>query len=173
MIVSKYKQDGSHDSNHENDDLLLIQNEIRKGELVKDWLLTEVVYTGEFVKPNFNGVEWLESATQQELDERVIYDSDKTIDDEYFKYKMRAKDGVERYLKLSAEFRLLKLKGDITHAFHRLLEKKTEPVWSKMINGQFITALESLENIGSSEITQELYDRFHLSLTSGISEHYS
>ncbi len=110
--------------------------------------------------------------TQEELDADAQALIDQPINDEFFKYQLRQQDGTNRYLILSAEFRLLKLNEDITDAFHILIEDKLKPVRDELVNGQFITSKRLLEEIGSSVIGQVTYDRFHLSLTLAIAEHY-
>lgn len=42
-------------------------NNIVKGQLVSEWTLTDVVYQGQFVKPVFNGAEWIESETSENI----------------------------------------------------------------------------------------------------------
>jgi len=111
--------------------------------------------------------------TQDEIDAIAQELIDKPINNEYINYIVRKDDGVKRYLKLAAEFRLLKLSGDITPDFHILLDNKLKPVRDELVNGQFVDALRFLEVIGSADITQPIYDRFHSSLTAGITEHYS
>ena len=91
---------------------------------------------------------------------------------EYFKYQARVSKGKEKYLKLCGEFRLSRDRGSITQEFYELLEDTLEPVRTELVNGQFITAKRKLIAIGSSIITQELYDRFYNSIQIDIDELY-
>ena len=91
---------------------------------------------------------------------------------EYLKYQERVSKGKEKYLKLCGEFRLSRDRGSITQEFYELLEDTLEPVRTELVNGQFITAKRKLIAIGSSIISQELYDRFYNSIQTDIEELY-
>ncbi len=91
---------------------------------------------------------------------------------EFAKYQLRQSRGLQRYLNLCAEFRIAKESGSITPEFYQLLEDTLEPVRTELVNGQFITAKRKLIEIGSSIVTQELYDRFYNSIQTDIEELY-
>ena len=88
------------------------------------------------------------------------------------RYLERIEVGKNKYTKLCADFRIDKLNGVITHEFHRLLESVLKPVRNEFVNGQFITALEVLEEIGSEQITIDIYDNIHVSISEVITEYY-
>ena len=88
------------------------------------------------------------------------------------KYLERIEVGKNKYTKLCADFRIDKINGVITHEFHRLLENTLKPVRNEFVNGQFITALEVLESIGSEDITISIYDNIHASITEAIQDYY-
>ena len=88
---------------------------------------------------------------------------------EKLKYHQRKPDGIDAYLSIAAEFRLSPLSRDV----RKSLETQLEAVRNELVNGQWITSLEKLEEctvIGN--LTQEIYDRLHLSLTTYISANY-
>ena len=96
----------------------------------------------------------------------------KENENEYLKYQERVSKGKEKYLKLCGEFRLSRDRGEITQEFYETLEDTLEPVRTELVNGQFITAKRKLIEIGSSIVTQELYDRFYNSIQIDINELY-
>lgn len=99
----------------------------------------------------------------------VFTDPTDTILVEKQKYDKRLIDGMDAYLILIAEFRISGLTRDIIKA----LENQLESVRNEITNGQWITGLEKLEEISTStELTQEIYDRLHLSLTTYINNNY-
>lgn len=88
------------------------------------------------------------------------------------RYLERIEVGKRKYTKLCADFRIDKLNGVITHEFHRLLESVLKPVREEFVNGQFISALEVLELIGSEQITIDIYNNIHASISQAIQEYY-
>ena len=91
------------------------------------------------------------------------------IFNEKLKYYERTPDGLDAYLNIAAEFRLCGLSRDI----RKSLENQLEAVRNELVNGQWVTSLEKLEECGiTTELTQEIYDRLHLSLTTYISANY-
>ena len=127
----------------------------------------DVVYNGGLLMPIFDSGSntWVESSSQTDSDNN-------DIQKELNLYYERQSEGVKRYLKLAAEFRLKKLNGDITDAFHKSIEETLRPVRDEFVNGQFITSKEKLEEIGSSVIGQTIYDQIHSSITEAINEFY-
>ena len=88
------------------------------------------------------------------------------------KYLQRIETGKLRFAKIAADFRIDKMNGNITHEFHRLLEETLKPVRDEFVNGQFISAKEKLEEIGSSIITEVIYNNLLNSISGAIDEHY-
>lgn len=127
----------------------------------------DIAYNDVFLLPRFDNVnnEWIESI---DSDEQV---SD-TIEKEFNLYLQRQEEGIKRYLKIAAEFRIKKLNGDITEGFHNLIEETLRPVRDEFVNGQFISSLEKLEAIGSSEIGEQIYNDLHSSIQQAITEFY-
>ncbi len=87
---------------------------------------------------------------------------------EYAKYKQREADGMDAYLKISAEFRLAKLSGQISEAEHKAIEELLIPVRDEIRAGQWISGKGKLEALGATIIGQTLYDRLHLQITNYI-----
>lgn len=88
------------------------------------------------------------------------------------RYIKRTQDGINAYAKISAEFRLAKLTGQISEAAHGYIENLLIPVRNEVLAGQWISGLQKLEAIGALQVGQELYDRLHLQLTDYITENY-
>jgi hypothetical protein len=106
----------------------------------------------DFVFPNDAASEALELETQR--------------------YVKRTQDGINAYAKISAEFRLAKLTGQISEAAHGYIENLLIPVRNEVLAGQWISGLQKLEAIGVLQVGQELYDRLHSQLTDYITENY-
>ena len=94
------------------------------------------------------------------------------ITNEFTKYLKRKSDGEAAYLKLSAEFRLLKLSGQLSEESHSFIEETLTPVRNEVMFGQWKKGLELLEKLGSTLIGQTLYDRLHIQITEYISANY-
>lgn len=86
-------------------------------------------------------------------------------------YLKRMQDGQIMYAEISAEFRLDKLSGIITEEQHGAIEDTLIPVRNEVLAGQWISALQKLENIGIS-IGAELYNRLHTQINNYILENY-
>lgn len=106
----------------------------------------------DFVFPNDAASESLELETQR--------------------YVKRTQDGINAYAKISAEFRLAKLSGQISEQAHGYIENLLIPVRNEVLAGQWISALMKLEALGVVQVGQELYDRLHLQLTDYITQNY-
>jgi hypothetical protein len=128
----------------------------------------DIAYNGSFLYPKFDASsnQWIESI------DSIDQDND-TIEKEYNLYLQRQEEGIKRYLKISAEFRIKKLNGDITEGFHNLIEDVLRPVRDEFVNGQFISSLEKLEEIGSSQIGEQIYNDLHSSIQQAITEFYN
>lgn len=106
-----------------------------------------------------------ESATQLEItNSKLELESDK--------YMQRIKDGQEAYSRISAEFRLAKLNGEISEETHGYIEATLIPVRNEVLAGQWISAKMILEAIGAVNIGQDLYDRLHAQITNYINDNY-
>jgi len=142
-------------------------DEFINGALVSEWILADE-YTGGFLNPFWNGSKWIETATQEEIDS---LSSLSLIKNETELYRKRQCDGVYAYAEISAEFRLAKLSGVISEEQHSAIESALIPVRNEVLAGQWISAINILEQIGNS-IGQELYDRLHNQLTNYINFNY-
>ena len=134
---------------------------------VDDWVFASE-YIGNFHLPKWNGTEYYESATTEEIDANLMNNA---LQLETELYKKRQIDGGDAYAEISAEFRLAKLSGQITEAQHGAVETALIPVRNEVLAGQWISALTMLENTGVS-VGVELYDRLHLQITNYINENY-
>lgn len=96
----------------------------------------------------------------------------KAENNEFQLYLKRKADGENAYLKISAEFRVLKLSGVITEETHQLIEDHLKPVRNEVMFGQWKDALRLLEDLGTTPVGAELYDRLHFQISNYISENY-
>ena len=94
-----------------------------------------------------------------------------TLKKESDSYINRMTDGKKMYAEISAEFRLAKLSGMITEEQHEAIEDALIPVRNEVLAGQWISALQKLEEIGVS-VGSELYQRLHTQITNYINENY-
>jgi hypothetical protein len=113
---------------------------------------------------------WIYFTDPDRLPELVFVDPGTAeIYAEKLKYEQRAKDGMGAYLKLMAEFRVANTPREV----NRHLENELETVRNEVSNGQWISALEKLDDITpQGHLTQEIYDKIHLSLTTYIDNNY-
>jgi hypothetical protein len=130
---------------------------------------TEFLIAESFIKAKFNGSEWIESATSEEVAENNIKQA---LHNETQKYIQRTNDGVKAYAKISAEFRLAKLSGTIDDATHTYLENLLIPVRNEVLAGQWISAKQKLIVIGVEQIGEVLYNRLFEQLTEYIEINY-
>ena len=113
----------------------------------------------QFVKPRLvDGV----------LVETHVTTAEELIEIEFLKYQQRERDGMDAYLKISAEFRVAKLSGQISEAEHKAIEELLIPVRDEIRAGQWISGLVKLEALGSQNIGATLYDRLHLQISNYI-----
>jgi hypothetical protein len=147
----------------------------QQGEFIKSYTInvvdempensTEISPNG-ILRPIFNGVSWDESASENEIIEN-------SINREFELYETRKNQGIIKYLKIAAEFRVKKLNGEISEELHKVLDKVLKPVRDEFVNGQFITSLNLLEEIGPSVIGEQIYNNLHNSINEAIIEFYS
>lgn len=154
--------------NHLDSWLNTNQNIVIGGELVSEWQLTEVLPNTDLMKPIWNGTEWIEGLTENELQSIQI---EKAIKEETEMYRKRQCDGVLAYAEISAEFRLAKLSGILTEEQHGAIESVLIPVRNEVLAGQWISAKQKLEEIGIV-IGADLYNRLHTQITNYIAENY-
>lgn len=109
---------------------------------------------------------------QREIIDNTNNDFLHQIDLETERYVKRTRDGVEAYAKISAEFRLAKLNGQISEQTHGYIESTLIPVRNEVLAGQWISAKMILESIGALNIGDELYDRLHGQITNYINDNY-
>ena len=88
------------------------------------------------------------------------------------RYIKRTQDGINAYAKISAEFRLAKLSGQISEQTHGYIENLLIPVRNEVLAGQWISALMKIEDLGVAQVCKELYERLHLQLTDYITQNY-
>ena len=117
----------------------------------------------QFVKPRLVGGVLIEThvTTTEEL-----------IEIEFAKYQQRERDGMDAYLKISAEFRVAKLSGQISEAEHKAIENLLIPVRDEIRAGQWISGLVKMEALGSQNIGVALYDRLYLQISNYIAQCY-
>ena len=130
----------------------------------------EVENSINFIHPKVNvqTLEIYESATPEEIAEK---EAKKRLKEETEMYRKRQCDGVSAYAEISAEFRLAKLSGVLTEEQHGAIESVLIPVRNEVLAGQWISALQKLEEIGVV-IGVELYNRLHTQISNYIAENY-
>lgn len=107
-------------------------------------------------------------ATPEEIDD---FEAKEVLRKETEMYRKRQCDGVSAYAEISAEFRLAKLSGILTEEQHGAIEAILIPVRNEVLAGQWISALQKLEEIGVV-IGIELYNRLHTQISNYIAENY-
>lgn len=127
--------------------------------------VTSMICTESFIKAMFDGNVFYEGADANEI-------LSIRLEEETNKYLKRTQDGIEAYAKISAEFRLAKLSGQISEEAHHYIEEILIPVRNEVLAGQWISGLQKLEALGSAEIGQQLYDRLHLQISNYIDTNY-
>lgn len=84
-MKSKYNSNGNFDGNYSDDFLDKNKDKTIKGELVSEWSLTDTLYQGQFYTPFFNGVDWVEVATNEEIN-NINYEKYKKKIEHLFKH---------------------------------------------------------------------------------------
>lgn len=110
--------------------------------------------------------------SQAELEAEAQAEAMRPLLEEQARYRQRKEDGIEAFLKISAELRLAKLSGAINEEAQRAVELAIEPVRDEVVLGQWISAREKLEIIGFTIIGQEFYNRIFNDLNNYINENY-
>jgi len=136
------------------------------GELVSSWVLTTKLPSKELKNPVWVDGYWVEkNLTIEEIMEQ-------SLEMETERYIQRTRDGISAYAKISAEFRLAKLSGQISEQTHGDIENLLIPVRNEVLAGQWISGLQKLQAIGAAQVGQELYDRLLSQLSDYITENY-
>ena len=127
-----------------------------------------ILYDGVFIDPIWNGSEFIEGATPEEIAEQ---EQSEQLRKETEMYKKRTQDGINAYAEISAEFRLAKLSGILTEEQHGAIEAILIPVRNEVLAGQWISARQKLEEIGVV-IGVQLYNRLHTQISNYINKNY-
>lgn len=115
--------------------------------------------------------EWEDESKEVMTNRFMVYEDPGTAEIyvENLKYEQRQKDGNHAYLMLMAEFRL----NNTPRSVNKNLENKLKTVRDELVNGQWITALEQLDEITpQGDLTQVIYDRIHLSIDTYIQDKF-
>lgn len=110
--------------------------------------------------------------TQEEIE---LYEDQKLLAptlEEQSRYVQRMQDGKDAYALQSAKLRLAKLSGAIDESTHNVIEDMLIPVRDEVVNGQWMTAKEKLEDIGSDGIGEDLYNDLHTQIVNYINDSY-
>lgn len=140
------------------------------GQLVSEWQLTEVLPSMELKKPIWNGAEWIEGATPEEIASQQAEMLKQKETDLYIK---RMQDAQRIWAGLSAEFRIAKQIGQMDDATENIILAELKPVLDIVVSfGQWKTGYQLLLGVGSSVIGQELYNKLHDIIWNYIQENY-
>jgi hypothetical protein len=161
---------GEWAKNHLNSWLEANKNKVIGGQLVSEWQLTEVLPSENLLKPTWNGTEWIEGATPEEI---ASQQAEILKQKETELYLKRMQDAQRIWAGLSAEFRIAKQVGQMDDATENIILAQLKPVLDIVVPfGQWVTGYQLLLGIGSSVIGQPLYDKIHNILWSYIQENY-
>jgi len=107
------------------------------------------------------------------IDSKIInYTSEELVQREIEKYKSRKTDGEKTFLEFAGEIRVKKLLGVITEEEFANLEQVMFPVRTEITLGQWKSALIILEQIDSSLINQDVFNKIHTTITDYILNNY-
>jgi len=129
-----------------------------------------VLYNGKFIDPIWNGTDFIEGATPEEIAQQQIINLKQKETDLYIQ---RMQDAQRIWAGLSAEFRIAKQVGQMDDATENIILAELKPVLDIVVPfGQWVTGYQLLLGIGSSVIGQTLYDKIHNILLNYIQENY-
>ena len=129
-----------------------------------------ILYEGSFFNPIWNGTEFIESATPEEIANQQVEALRQKETELYIK---RMQDAQRIWAGLSAEFRIAKQVGQMDDATENLILAELKPVLDIVVPfGQWVTGYQLLLGIGSSVIGQELYNKLHDIIWNYIQENY-
>jgi hypothetical protein len=130
----------------------------------------QIIYNGNLTNPIWNGSEWIECATPEEIAEQQVINLKQKETDLYIQ---RMQDAQRIWAGLSAEFRIAKQVGQMDDATENIILAELKPVLDIVVTfGQWKTGYQLLLGIGSSVIGQELYDKLHDIIWNYIQENY-
>lgn len=138
----------------------------------EDWNIieTDLLPNDSFHIKHWNGTEWIEGATPEEIAEQQIIQLKQKETDLYIK---RIQDAQRIWAGLSAEFRIAKQVGQMDDATENIILAELKPVLDIVVPfGQWKTGYQLLLGIGSSVIGQELYNKLHDIIWNYIQENY-
>lgn len=131
---------------------------------------TELDPQENFIKNKWNGSEWIEGATPEEIAEQQ---SEALKQKETGLYIKRMQDAQLIWAGLSAEFRIAKQVGQMDDATENIILAELKPVLDIVVPfGQWKTGYQLLLGIGSSVIGQDLYNKLHDIIWNYIQENY-
>ena len=129
-----------------------------------------ILYDGNFLNPIWNGTEFIEGATEEEIAEQQIIQLKQKETELYLK---RIQDAQRIWAGLSAEFRIAKQVGQMDDATENIILAELKPVLDIIVPfGQWKTGYQLLLGIGSSVIGEDLYNKLHDILWNYIQENY-
>jgi hypothetical protein len=152
--------------------IFIIDNwdKVINGQLVSEWQLTEVLPSENLLKPTWNGSEWIEGETPEEIAEQQTKALKQKETDLYIK---RMQDAQRIWAELSAEFRIAKQIGQMDDATENIILAELKPILDIVVPfGQWKTGYQLLLGVGSSVIGQALYDKLHDIIWNYIQENY-
>ena len=130
----------------------------------------DVLYNGNFINPIWNGTDFIEGATPEEIAEQQITNIKQKETDLYIK---RMQDAQRIWAGLSAEFRIAKQIGQMDDTTENIILAELKPVLDIVVPfGQWVTGYQLLLGVGSSVIGQDLYNKLHDILWNYIQENY-
>lgn len=119
-----------------------LDNEIN-GELVSDWLLTDVAYDESMLNPLFDGENWIESSTEEQLQDYLEKETRNAIK---FAYQSEHEiEGDSTYQEFRVDLVRSLQKGDIDEAKLFEIEDLLEPVYSRVKGGNWKSANNKIE----------------------------
>ena len=129
-----------------------------------------VLYNGSFLNPIWNGTEFIEGATPEEISQQQTIQLKQKEADLYIQ---RMQDAQRIWAGLSAEFRIAKQIGQMDDATENIILAELKPVLDIVVPfGQWKTGYQLLLGIGSSVIGQDLYNKLHDIIWNYIQENY-
>lgn len=103
----------------------------------------------------------------------IINTEDSIINEALLYSNKRAIDGQKAFFELMAELRLNSIQNNYPREVNKFIERKLKNVRDEVILGQWLSAKEYLDEVTvESYLTQQLWDRINLKLTTYIDENY-
>lgn len=132
-------------------------NKVINGGLVSEWNLTDVLPGDNLYKPTWNGTEWIEGFTQQEIDDKLRIEA---LNYTKQKYELHKTNGWEAYQDFRAKIVLDIENSIITEEQAFEIEANLKVAYDRIAqNGDWKTALYELSQTTlSSSFVQPYYD---------------